>query len=177
MYVNKVILFVSWLVACLLAYCVVSFLAPRKEKNQKKGEKRKRNNLSLTQPIRRTDQPLQLPYNLPLIPTRKHAHDTRHRPRIPGPIVRPAHSANDRAAHEIGVVIAQQERASCLVNGIGLVEVADERGREEGRDVGVVHYVSASVAVDFVGVDGGGGVVEGVGDDAVFCDGGGQGGG
>lgn len=67
-----------------------------------------------------------------------------------------------------------------LVNGVGSVEVAEKGGREEGGDVGVVHYASAPVAVDFVGVDGdrgGGGAVDGGGDDAVFRDGGGQGGG
>lgn len=78
--------------------------AQKKKTRRKNGKKKGKRFLSLlTQPIRRPDQPLQLPHNLPLVLAREHAHDTRHRPRVTGPVVRPAHGANDGAAHEIRI--------------------------------------------------------------------------
>ena len=83
---------------------------------------------------------------------------------------------DDGAAHEVGVVGAQQDRPGGLVDAVVLAQVADEGRGEEGGDVGVVHDGPAAVAVEFVGVH----VVvavDGVGEDAVFCDCGGEGGG
>ena len=139
----------------------------RGRREECREKRKKKNGNPPTQPIRRTDQRFQLPNNLPFIPTRKRAHNTGHRPRISGTIVRPAYRINDTTAHEIRVAVAEQERAGGLVHGVVLGEVADKGCGEERGDVGVVHYVRCSVAVDFVGVDV---AVGGVGDDAVLCD-------
>jgi hypothetical protein len=45
------------------------------------------------------------------------------------------------AAHEIGVVFAQDEFACVLVDGIAGIQVAEEWSGEETWDIGVVHSI------------------------------------
>ena len=47
-----------------------------------------------------------------------------------------------RATHEIGVVLAKDELAGVLVDAVGNVEEAEERGAEQTGDVGVVHEIT-----------------------------------
>ena len=126
------------------------------------------------QPIRRAQNLLQHARDLSLVVAREDPDDGSHGPRVPGPVVRAPDGVDDGALHEVGVRAAQEDLARGLIGGVGAVEVAEQGRGEEGGDVGVVHDVAAAVAVDLVGVEGGGG---GVGDDAVGGDGGAQGGG
>ena len=171
--------------ACWVESGLVSFVESLAEEGRRRRRRRKKNNgeekrkniasRPPTKTIRRRHQLLQRTGHLPVIPARKDAHDTRHRPGEPGTVVGPTDSVDDGAAHEIRVGVGtEQECAGGLVDGVVLGEVADEGRGEEGGDVGVVHDVASAVAVDFVGVDG---AVDGVGDDSVPGDCGGEGGG
>ena len=104
------------------------------------------------QPIRRRNQLSQLPSDLLIVAAGQNSHDARHRPRHAEADVRAADGVDDGATHEVRVAGGEEERAGILVEGFG-GGVAEERGGEEGGDVGVVHYVVAAVAVNFEGVD------------------------
>ena len=60
-----------------------------------------------TETIRGSDQLFQGVVYFAVIVARENPHDTRHRPRIPGPVVRAADRVDGGAAHEVGVVGAQ----------------------------------------------------------------------
>lgn len=67
--------------------------------------------------------------------------------------MRATNRIDDGSAHEIRVVGAEDEGPRGLVDGVVGVEVGEERGGQQARDVGVVHEVAGAVAINFVGVE------------------------
>ena len=134
--------------------------------------------MNQSQPIRTAHNLPQRHLNLRIIIARENPHHARHRPRIPGPLVRTTHSIDNRPPHKVRVVGAEDDGSGGLVDGVADVEVAEKGGGEEGGDVGVVHDVRGAEAINLVGVD----LLAscGEGNDAVLFDrlaqGGGQGG-
>lgn len=82
--------------------------------------------------------------------------------------MRTAHGIDDRPTHKVRVIGAEDEGPRGLVDEVVSVKVAEERGGQQARDVGVVHKIAGPVTIDFVGVEP---AVDGVVDDAVSGDG------
>ena len=49
---------------------------------------------------------------------------------------------DDRTAHEVRVVFAEDELAGVLVNTVRHIKVAKKRGAEQTGDIGVVHEIA-----------------------------------
>lgn len=95
----------------------------------------------MNQPIpRHILHALQTPFDLLVALTRHRLHQHTHRPRVLNAYVRAADTGEVGAGEEVRVsLLLENHLAGVLIHLVGAIGEAEERKREEGREIRVVH--------------------------------------